>query len=751
MTRMTAETIAPPGMDDADLLEESLQVLEMLAQAAGIPFNRIVGRQVLCEAASAIGGDECSRWMQCLVEVGESVDLRVCRIESQLDEMLTFVRRGVPVVGQSRDLSGGCRWWVIVAAGGRKVMVHDVRQDLRQTLSVRQFRRLLGLTSRSESAPWLIGQAALSESLHEVGERGHGPREPKDTTPISRVADFLLPERKDITAVVVFSAVVGSLSLAIPLAVESLVNTVAFGRFMQPVVVLSILLFTFLAFSAAIRALMTYVVEILQRRLFVRVVEDLAYRFPRVQQESLDSGHGPELANRFFDIVTVQKAAATLLVGGVALALQTVIGMAVLAFYHPFLLGFDLFLLAVLAFVILVLGRGAVKTAVKESKAKYAVAAWLQELIRHPTAFKLHGGSSYAFDRADQLAVDYLEARKKHFRVLFRQIVFALGLQALAATVLLGLGGWLVIQGQLTLGQLVASELIVMLIVGAIAKAGKHLEMFYDLSASMDKLGQLFDLPTEPHDKLFHLRDVSPASLAVRQVSYCFPSGGDGLKEFDLQVAAGDRLAIVGPPGSGKSILVDLLCGARRPTQGHVELDGIDLREVRPDSLREHLGVARSIEVFHGTIGENVHLNRPQLDARYVREALDTVGLLDEALRFPEGLNTMLQTGGAPFSSSQTCRLMLARAIVSRPRLLVIDGLLDMLPDALADGILDRLLAPEAPWTLLVITHREEIRRRCRRTISLAKPAPPSNSGDDADAAAADSADFDENDDSSCR
>ena len=753
MAHTAAHTITSSEIEDAGLLEEPLLVLELLAEAAGVTFNRIAGRQVLCEAAGAVGSD-ASRWMQCLVEVGESVDLRVRRIESKLDDMLALVRCGVPVVGQSHDPEGGCRWWVLVSARGRKVTVHDVRQDVRQTLPVRRLHRLLRLAARAEPAHWVIGQAALSESPREGHGQEHGHPEPKEATPTSRVVDFLLPERKDITAVVVFSAVVGSLALAVPLAVESLVNTVAFGRYVQPIVVLSILLFTFLAFSAAIRALMTYVVEILQRRLFVRVVEDLAYRFPRVRQESLDSGHGPELANRFFDIVTVQKAAATLLVDGVALALQTVIGMAVLAFYHPFLLGFDLFLLAVIAFAILVLGRGAVNTAVKESKAKYAVAAWLQELIRHPTAFKLHGGFSYAFDRADQLAVDYLEARKKHFRVVFRQIVFALGLQALSATILLGLGGWLVIQGQLTLGQLVAAELIVMIIVGAFAKAGKHLEMFYDLAASLDKLGQLFDLPTEPHDKLFHLRDVSPASLAVREVSYCFPSGDEGLKEFDLHVAPGDRVAIVGPPGSGKSILVDLLCGARRPTRGHVELDGIDLREVRPDSLREHLGVARSIEIFHGAIGENIHLNRPHLNARDVREALDAVGVLDEVLRFPEGLNTILQTGGAPLSNSQACRLMLARAIISRPRLLVIDGLLDTLHDELADGILDKLMASDAPWTLLIITHRDKIRRRCRRTISLAKTLlgpEPSNSGQESSAAAADSPVFDENDDSSCR
>ena len=322
----------------------------------------------------------------------------------------------------------------------------------------------------------------------------------------------------------VFALLVGVLALAMPVAVEALVNTVAFGRYLQPVVVLAILLFTFLAFAAAMRALITFIVEILQRRLFVRVVEDLAYRLPRVQQQSFDHVHGPELVNRFFDVVTVQKTIAALLLDGIAIVLQTVIGMAVLAFYHPFLIGFDVVLLLLIAFIIFVLGRGAVRTAVQESKAKYAVGAWLEELARHHTAFKLHAGTQFALDRADQLAVNWLEYRRDHFRIVMRQILFALGLQALAATALLGLGGWLVILGELTLGQLVAAELIVMMIVGSFAKLGKYIESFYDLLASVDKLGYLFDLPTESHDKLFHLRDGAPAAVNVQDVTYKFGS-----------------------------------------------------------------------------------------------------------------------------------------------------------------------------------------------------------------------------------
>ncbi len=264
------------------------------------------------------------------------------------------------------------------------------------------------------------------------GGRGHG------MSPWRRLLFILRPESADIGVVAVFSAVVGLLALASPIAVEALVNTVAFGRFLQPVVVLSLILLTFLAFAATLRVMQAYISEIIQRRIFVRVVSDLAYRLPRVQRSAFDSLHGPELMNRFFDVMTLQKTAAMLVLDGIAMALQTIIGMLVLAFYHPYLLGFDIFLLVCLAVIVFALGRGAVRTAIEESSAKYGVAAWLEELAGSTVAFRSNGGARRAWDVADGLATEYVRARRRHFRVLIRQGIFAVGLQAIGGALLLG-------------------------------------------------------------------------------------------------------------------------------------------------------------------------------------------------------------------------------------------------------------------------------------------------------------------------
>ena len=403
---------------------------------------------------------------------------------------------------------------------------------------------------------------------------------------------------------IVFALIIGLLTLATPIAVETLVNTVAFGKFLQPLVILSLMLLAFLAFSAALRALQTIVVEIIQRRLFARVAADIAYRLPRVKSEAMEGQYGRELVNRFFDVVIVQKVAAQLLLDGVAIVLGTMIGMAMLAFYHPWLLGFDLMLLLMIALIVFVLGRGAVKSSIKESKTKYKMAAWLQDVAGCPTAFRCKGSARYVLERTDHLTFDYLTTRAAHFRILMRQILFALGMQAVASTVLLGLGGWLVISGQLTLGQLVAAELIVAVIVGSFAKFGKHMESFYDLLASVDKLGVLFDLPLESQHGLSGLPADGGDEVELQDIGYRGASGQQILNGFSLTVRPGDRIAITGSAGSGKSTLLDLLFGLRTPTRGHINMMGVQLRELDPDALRRLVALVREIEVFEGSVAD---------------------------------------------------------------------------------------------------------------------------------------------------
>lgn len=545
-------------------------------------------------------------------------------------------------------------------------------------------------------------------------------------SPFRRLVSILRPEATDIVVVALFSLVVGILSLATPIMVEALVNTVAFGRHLQPLFILSIMLFTFLGFAAVLKGLQTYIAEMMQRRIFVRIVAQLAERLPRVNREAFAGGHGPELLNRFFEVITVQKSAAYLVLDGIAIVITAFIGMLVLAFYHPFLLGFDLVLVAAVLFAVFALGRGAVGSAIDESYKKYAVASWLQQLALYPTTFKAAGGLPQSLNKADELAVAYVEARRAHFRVLIRQIAFTLGLQAIAAASLLGIGGFLVINGQLTLGQLVASELIVVVVVNSFAKLGKHMESYYDLLAACDKLGHLLDLPTERTAGIAPPQQTLGAKVQCHRVQLAL--GGNRLSpEITMHIEPGERVALTGPAGSGKSLLLELLYALQDPVHGYAEYDSLDLRSVSPSRLREQVALVNDIEIVEGTIAENVHLHRQHIDHQRMRGALVAVGLWEEIMALDDGLETRLAIGGDVLSNSQAIRLMLARAIAAQPRLILVDSLLDQLNESQLRLMFDALSPIDRSRTVILITSRDSLLEHCDRIISIL-PTPATDS-----------------------
>jgi len=540
-------------------------------------------------------------------------------------------------------------------------------------------------------------------------------------TPLQRLRALIEVEASDLWVVVIYGVVSGLLALAVPLAVQALVNIVAFGSLLQPVVVLTLAVTVGLGFAALMLAIQTRVVERLQERIFVRMAADVAYRLPRLQLDQLKHHYTPELVNRFFDVLVLQKGISSLLLDGLAILLQVVIGMMVLAFYHPVLLAFDLALLTTLAGVIFVLGRNATATSLAESKAKYAVVAWLEDLARHPFLFKTPEAQKLAMARTDTLSLAYLKTRRLHFRVLFRQIVGFLAIYVGGNAVLLGLGGWLVIQRQLTLGQLVASELIVSTIVAGVAKFGKHFETFYDVIAALDKLGHLTDLPIEnTADKEIAPR-LSTLSLRLEGVRIQMAEGLPPLAIPSLNLGPSSRVGVAGPSGAGKSIFLEMIYATRSPLQGSVSIDGLDAhRDMVPASLRKQMALVRDGEIFEGSLLENLRLGgSSDLSLVTIRELLSRLRVIEAIDSLPQGLHTAVLPDGAPLSTGHVRMLCLARALLRQPRLLLVDGLLDGLSDPDRAAVTEVLFANDAPWALLLVTHRDDLLARCDTVIRL--------------------------------
>jgi len=691
-------------------------------------------RRSFADAMLAWPGTPGERWWKWLVETGRELGYATRAIDASSREIFELLRHGAVVATQIQNDPG--RLLVLTGAKRQKFRICDLPADSApRWISQNELSVLLRDSQATVVRRWVILDpmsddlpVAISSNSHQHAHQTHQDHD-AHPSPFSRLWEFLRPEWSDFWIVLIFALVTGMLTLATPIAVESLVNTVAFGTLLQPLVVLSVILLTFLAFAAALRYLQRFAAELIQRRLFARVAARLAWQLPRVQ---LARAHefSPEQLNRFFEVVTVQKVVAQLALDGLSVFLTVTLGMIVLAFYHPWLLAFDALLLLPVVFNIFLLGRGAVRTSIAESKSKYAVAGWFEDMARCPITFKSAGGAEFALTRADRLTTDYLLARQAHYGVLSRQIISALALEAIASAALLGLGGFLVIQGQLTLGQLVAAELIVTLIVASIAKLDKQFEGFYDLLASIDKLGHLFDLPVEPSSGVMHVGQTGPARLELRHVTFSHDSHNDLLHELTLNVNPGEIVAITGSVGCGKSTLLDLIFRLRDPSHGRILLDDFDLSDLRTDVLRKHVALVRGIEVLEGTLEENVHLERPEVTATDVRKVLRLVGLDDDHAvsqdhekpqRIPHGwsLDTKLAFDASPLSESQARRLMLARALVVQPRLLLIDGLLDSLSDADAERLLQRLKESRQACTVLIATGRRAIIESCDRAWEL--------------------------------
>jgi putative ABC transport system ATP-binding protein len=289
--------------------------------------------------------------------------------------------------------------------------------------------------------------------------------------PLLRAAAY---ERRDIFSVMVYALFSGLLTLVVPVSVQALVNTISFGTLIQPLIILAIIVMVLMGISALCRLLLIVVVESIQRRLFVR----LAFDWTRKQARS-----GRDLdSKKFLEITSIQKACSIFLIDGMAVILQLFLGLLLLAVYHPWFLVFDLLIVLALGFSIFGFYKRGEFTAIQESTAKYEFVEFLENLEHQK--FK---SREELLAEADASVINYLRRRKSHFAILLFHHLSGFALQVMFSALLLGLGGWLVIQKQLSLGQLVAAELVLTSVLSGASKLGKYLEAYYDLLASYYK------------------------------------------------------------------------------------------------------------------------------------------------------------------------------------------------------------------------------------------------------------------------
>lgn len=645
-----------------------------------------------------------SSWEKRLEHGASATGLRVTWTYGSAREAAGLVEYGQPVVTSIPNAPGRESWVILSHRRLGRVyvtLVNDPKGG--RWMRLNEVRSQLG--GSSDARPWAVVHSRFPASPLTLRTRDQDAK----VSPIARLLALLQLERRDLSAILIYSLAIGALSLATPLAMQVLINWLAFGVLQQPIIALSIILLGCLGLAAGLSTMQRIAVEFIQRRVFVRMVNDLSARLSRVSIPAFDRSYGPELANRFFDVLTVQKAVSSLMLDGIAAALQALVGLALLATYHPVLLAFDVVIVTALVVVLFVLGRGAQSSAIAESQSKYDVARWIQELARHPFLFKVGAGPHLALQRADLLARSYLDQRERHWRIYLRQFVGAITVQAVATVALLALCGWLVLDGSLTVGQLVAAEFIVTIALAGFVKFTMKLDTFYDLLAGLDKLGQLVDLPQERVTGIAREPGNSAASIAFKKVAYRWPFSETAVGPISFTVDHQQHTAILGKPGSGKSTIAEMILGVRRPSSGSVFRDGINLQDLRPEITHQEVSFARGVDLIQGSIEDNIALGDVGYSRLEVRRAIARVGLTKVLDSLPADLDTQLSPTGAPLSTSQATRLMLARLMIGSPRLVIIDGLLDSIPQEELEQLISVFIAPAVPWTLIVLTESRQV------------------------------------------
>lgn len=515
---------------------------------------------------------------------------------------------------------------------------------------------------------------------------------------------ILAPDRAFFWQAVVFSVAISLLTLAVPLSVQILIGSVANIALLRPIVVLSVVLFALLALYGLLVAAQAHLMDVFERRLFARVTEELVLRSIHARYAEVESLNREELANRFFEIVTIQRNLPTLVINGSAMVLQAVVGFAVVSAYHPAFLVFNAGVLLLMYGVWKVWAGPAIRSKLASSYAKFQVAHWLEELARANAFFKARRAIDYAVARSEHLIADYVRAHRRHFRFKFAQQVGFLALYAAASAALLGLGGWLVISNALTLGQLVAAELILSAVFLSMARVSGLLEEFYELCAALYKLGDYFEFPLEQPVARTPL-PAAPAGLGLRGAVTAHRSREF---RFDFALAPGTKALVVVDSFSLQKGLLDLLLRHTEPARGTVLLGDANLADLDVHALRDAIVVVDNTGVLQCSLEENLALGDPAITRAAMRDMLEVVGLTPVLAALPEGLETPLGAYGYPLSRSETLRLKIAAALLGRPRVLVLTQVFDTLAHHHRRMILDHLLR-EPDVTLINFSNRRDV------------------------------------------
>jgi putative ABC transport system ATP-binding protein len=527
-------------------------------------------------------------------------------------------------------------------------------------------------------------------------------------------------ERRLLALVVSYSLAIGLFALIVPLTVQELTNTFAFA--IQPVTIVTLagVMIAALLFVGAFRSLQYYAVEVLERRLFARVAIGMAQQIPHLQV----LGFKPRYANHFMETVFMQRALSVLLVDLINVVVGGAVGMTILVFYHPYFLLYNALLLAGFGIVFL-LSHGGLKATIEMSHAKYDTLHWMQEISYNLLHFKATDSRAILMQRTDELVGKYVERRQTRFGILIRQCLGSVGWQAIAHGGLIATAAWLLSIGQLTLGQLVAAEVVVSGLLASFDEVVKRMGHIFYFMTGLSELDFVLSLPKDQESSGLSVPLPDPTvhgiRLTCKDLTVHHPGVPAIFERFNVEVTPGEKIGIYASSTVAKTALARVLGGLEAPTNGLIRYNGVDLRHIDMSAINRCRGfmIDSQLTLFEGTIEDNIVLGRSYIPYSDVRWALRFAELEEDVDTLPQGLKTHIRAPGKILAPTHIMRILLARAVLARPQIMIFDGTLHNLQPVLRETLLRRLCSKDEPWSVIFVSNDPNLTPHVDRRLIL--------------------------------
>jgi putative ABC transport system ATP-binding protein len=511
--------------------------------------------------------------------------------------------------------------------------------------------------------------------------------------------------RKFLYLAIIYAIAVSFLTLAVPISVQMLINTVANIASIDAIVILSLILCGLLIISGALVTLQSYTLELFERRFYASMTAQFTLRNMRADQRKFRHINGNDLVNRYFDIMQVQKVIPSLIAGFFGTVLQMLVGILVVSFYHPWLLLFNLIFMFLLWLITRFWGLRAMGTAIGLSEAKYQTARHLEDVAQSNDFYKSEVRGQHAIKRTNELTQQYLQERIKHFQNTFTQKIALLILYAISSAALLGLGGILVVLNELSLGQLIAAELILSAVFFAVSRLSYYLVQFYDLSVALEEISRVYDIELEESEgtKLLHPSQNYPLIFSNVVSSYT-----QNIFSLNCEIQAGEKIVIKAANSSIQRCISDLLKRYNTPQSGRIIFNHQDLLDYQPIPLRNYISVIDSPNLVEASVLEYLQIHNPNASRADVNDVLRVVELEKTIDSLPQGINTLLLASGIPLKATEALRLKLAGALLGQPKILVLNELFDSLSYNRRKRIFDYICRRDS-MILLYFTNRYDL------------------------------------------